>query len=334
MGERTQVIMEFSVSVLVPVYNVEPYLLQCLDSLRAQKLPGVEIILLDDGSTDGSGAMLDDFAAHRRDALVVHKPNSGYGATLNRGLEQARGRYVAILEPDDFVAPAMYRDCFRIAEKHNLDMVRTNYSAYCAGRKRKIKNYGGYPSRALFDPASCPGILGTAPAIWAGLYRRSWLREQGIDFLETPGASFQDTGFSYKTWMGARRVMLLSGGYVRYRTDNQNSSVKSAAKVFALCQEFASVEAFMDTLPPERIAHFAGAYQQAKFGNYRWNYNRIDPSQREEFVARIVQEFAEADERGLLDWDAFKPGNRQLLAQAMASPRQFCATHSTMPWEP
>lgn len=326
--------MTIAVSVIVPICNVERYLGQCLASLARQKLKDIEVICLDDGSTDNSGPLLDQLACSLPNAVVVHKPNSGYGATMNQGLDLARGEYVGILESDDFASAALYRDCYRVAKRHDLDMVRTNYSEYCAGRLKRIGNYSGFPYHRPFDPITCPDILGTAPSIWAGLYRRAMLEDQGVRFVESPGASFQDTGFSYKTWIAARRVMLLQPGYVRYRVDNAGSSVKSRAKVFALREEFRSIDSFLATQPAERAAVFARAMQQARFGNYRWNYNRIAEGERPAFVAAIADEFREAQAAGLLDEASFEPGSWMLMGQLLAlEPEEFCARYSELPWD-
>ena len=90
------------ISVLVPVYNVAPYLEQCLSSLTGQTFQNIEIICVDDGSTDGSGRILDDHAAVDSRIRVVHKSNSGYGKTMNIALDLAKGDYIAILESDDY----------------------------------------------------------------------------------------------------------------------------------------------------------------------------------------------------------------------------------------
>lgn len=93
------------VSILVPVYNVERFLPQCLDALCGQTLRDIEIICINDGATDGSPVILHDYAARDQRVRVIDKANSGYGASLNMGLSQAAGEYVGIVEPDRFPRP-------------------------------------------------------------------------------------------------------------------------------------------------------------------------------------------------------------------------------------
>ena len=115
-----------AVSVLVPIYNVERYLRQCLESLRDQTLADIEVICINDGSTDGSRDIIEEFLSDPR-FRVIDKPNSGYGASMNRGLDEARGRYLAILESDDFLdAPALER-LLALAEDNDAQLVKADF---------------------------------------------------------------------------------------------------------------------------------------------------------------------------------------------------------------
>ena len=109
------------VSVIIPVYNVEKYLPECLDSVIKQTLKDMEIICVDDGSTDSSGKIIDEYAAKDNRIVVIHKQNGGYGQSCNKGLDIAKGEYVAILEPDDFVDEHMYEDLYNAAKQYDGD---------------------------------------------------------------------------------------------------------------------------------------------------------------------------------------------------------------------
>lgn len=99
-------IMVDLISVIIPVYNVEPYLKKCLDSVVAQTYKEIEIILVDDGSTDGSGLICDEYAARDKRIKVIHKQNGGLSDARNVGLERCGGRYVTFIDSDDYVANA------------------------------------------------------------------------------------------------------------------------------------------------------------------------------------------------------------------------------------
>ena len=114
------------VSAIIPVYNVEKYLRECLDSVINQTLKDIEIICVDDGSTDNSGKIIDEYATKDKRIVVIHKANGGYGHSCNKGLDKVRGEYTAILEPDDFVDEHMYEDLYNYAKQYDVDIVKAN----------------------------------------------------------------------------------------------------------------------------------------------------------------------------------------------------------------
>jgi glycosyltransferase involved in cell wall biosynthesis len=116
-----------AVSVLVPCYNVEKYIRQCLDSVVGQTLTDLEIICLNDGSTDGTLAILQEYAAKDSRVSIIDKPNSGYGDSLNKGLEAATGEYVGLVESDDWADANMFESLYKAAKEHNADMVKSNF---------------------------------------------------------------------------------------------------------------------------------------------------------------------------------------------------------------
>ena len=101
------------VTVLVPTYNTEKYLAQNLDALVEQTLRDIEIIAINDGSTDGSLDIMRQYAAHDARIRIINKPNSGYGASLNLGIDEARGEYIAISEPDDYIERTMLAKMYK-----------------------------------------------------------------------------------------------------------------------------------------------------------------------------------------------------------------------------
>ena len=104
-------------SVIVPVYNVEPYLAQCVASLRGQTCPDLEIILVDDGSTDGSGLLCDGFAREEPRIRVIHKANGGLSSARNAGLDRARGTYIYFVDSDDWAERDMVAESVKIMER-------------------------------------------------------------------------------------------------------------------------------------------------------------------------------------------------------------------------
>ncbi|MCD8305549.1 MAG: glycosyltransferase [Prevotella sp.] len=117
------------VSVIVAVYNVEQYIRQCLDSLKAQTYSDFEVILVDDGSTDGSGKICDEYATSDKRFKVIHQPNGGVSVARQTGIENAAGEYTIHADPDDWTAPTMLEDLIKKAKDEDADMVIFDYYA-------------------------------------------------------------------------------------------------------------------------------------------------------------------------------------------------------------
>lgn len=128
------------VTVTVPVYNTEPYLRQCLDSLMKQTLNGIEIIMVDDGSTDNSGLICDEYANKYSNFRVIHQPNGGLSLARQTGLNAANGKYVIVCDSDDWVEPDMYQCLYDTAEKSKADITMCGFfTQYDNGRKVQSK---------------------------------------------------------------------------------------------------------------------------------------------------------------------------------------------------
>ncbi len=131
------------VSIIVPVYNVEDYLRECLDSLVAQTLPSYEVILVDDGSTDSSGHICDKYAAEYPDKIrVIHQSNSRQAAARNAGIDVARGRYIGFVDSDDKILPDMFAEMVEAMETQGVDVVVSRCIAWEHGHKLPERKTG------------------------------------------------------------------------------------------------------------------------------------------------------------------------------------------------
>ena len=143
------------------------------------------------------------------------------------------------------------------------------------------------------------------PSIWSALYRSSFLRDNGIDFLETPGA-YQDAGFNFKVWASAARATFIADPILHYRQDNEKSSVNSAAKVYCVCDEYASMTSFVnDRLDGDQ--RLMGILECMKFDSYMWSSDRLSGDLRGDFIVRASSEFADNLDKGLVDFRLFDP---------------------------
>jgi len=113
----------YKISVIVPIYNAEPYLQKCLNSIEAQSHSNLEIILIDDGSTDKCPQICDEYAVKDSRIKVIHKKNGGVASARNAGLKIATGEYIAFVDSDDWIEPTMYSDLLDVCLNHNCDYV-------------------------------------------------------------------------------------------------------------------------------------------------------------------------------------------------------------------
>lgn len=216
-----------AVSVIVPCYNTEATLDQALTSLEDQTLENLEVLVVNDGSTDGTLAIARAHAARDPRIRVIDKPNGGYGQACNRGLDEAQGTWVAILEPDDWVLPDMYRAMTSFAKglRRPVDIVETPYwrilNPDTPQQQRLNCSYRGRvrPKSQPFPIGEAPHLLRHHPSIWSAIYRRDFLNDRGIRFPEYPGAGWADNPFLVETLCQTHAIAYLDEPFYCYREE-------------------------------------------------------------------------------------------------------------------
>ena len=164
-----------AVSVIVPVYNVEPYLYRCVDSLTGQTLTDIEIILVDDGSTDGCGRICDEYAAADPRVRVVHQENAGLSEARNAGIDRARADYLMFVDSDDWVEPDFCRIPFELAVKQRADLVIFQFRKRRNGKELR-RHYSIAEGPKTQEEALDIILWGAAMAAWNKLYHRELFR--------------------------------------------------------------------------------------------------------------------------------------------------------------
>ena len=311
-------------SVIVPIYNVEKYLPQCLDSILAQSMTDFEIICVNDGSKDHSQEILDAYKEKDRRIKVFHRQNSGYGASMNFGLSVAAGKYIAIVESDDFIAGNMFEELLTLAANNDADIVKSDFFYYFSA-KNQIRTGGKIDrllSQKVINARRYPRILKINPSIWSAIYKRSFLQETQISFLETPGASFQDTSFAFKTLALAKRIVFTPRAYLYYRQDNENSSVHSKEKVFMICEEFNEITDFLNR-HPDLKSHFNSVKLIKQYQTYMWNLSRIDEKFRDEFIEIFAETFRNFYNAGEITDAFYKKIGRKDLKLLLSDREKF-----------
>ena len=195
--------MKDVISVIVPVYNVSAYLTECLDSILSQDYDKLEVILIDDGSTDDSGAVCDAYAQRDNRIRVIHQKNGGAAAAKNAGLRAATGEYLSFADSDDFLEPGAYAYMMSLLKENGADIVRcafqnrfrTRTEQWLAGEDRCVMEGKAFLARFTTD--------WTCGLLWNKLYKRALF--DGIFFEE--GHKIDDEYFTYQGVMNAAKVV-------------------------------------------------------------------------------------------------------------------------------
>lgn len=286
------------ISILIPIYNVEKYLEQCLKSVTGQTLKDIEILCINDGSTDGCLNIINKYAKADKRVIVIDKKNSGYGDSMNIGLKKSSGEYIGIVEPDDWVEADTFETLYNLAKNNGSEIVRAEYFKYKNGINEKTDYFKEEYVAKNINAKKIPELFQDPPAIWSAIYDKKFLDKNEIFFLPTEGASYQDTGFYYKTLACVKKIRLTKQAFLHYRMDNEESSVKNTKKIFSIVKEHDSIQNFLEE---KKMEEFLPVIQPAKFANYHWNIQRLPGKSAKKFIFSIRPEFIDAKKRGLLD---------------------------------
>ncbi len=318
------------VSVVVPIFNVEDYLNEALHSLAEQEMEEMEFLCVNDGSSDGCLTILREYAALDGRFRILDGPNGGYGKAMNRGIDAAKGEYLGILEPDDFVPPEMFQNLYRVACRHQLDFVKADFYRFTvkangdlSKRLNRLSNDASYYGRVI-----CPGeeietfkfIMNT----WSGIYSLDFLNRWHIRHNETPGASYQDNGFWFQTFCRAERAWFVRRPYYMNRRDNPNSSMFNRKKLYCVTDEYRFIDNWMSR-DPERLEKFRPIFYAKKFSNFMVTYRRLAPEYQLEYLHHICDEFRPALEAGLLDEELLGPVYWKQVHEILADPDAYYA---------
>ena len=203
------------ISVIIPVYNVLPYLQRCLDSVKYQSLEDIEIIIVDDGSTDGSAEFVDEYAKTDSRIEVLHKENGGLMSAWTMGVRHSHGEYIGFVDSDDYISLQMYESMFKIIEKNNPDIVICNYSinhSFDGKLKTEIEE-GLYIDKRLLEKIKrhilpIPGEYSIPLCRWNKLFKSSIVFEC-LKYTACCSRTFEDRYFVPATILAASSIYFM-----------------------------------------------------------------------------------------------------------------------------
>lgn len=274
------------VSVIVPVYNVEQYLERCVDSILAQTYADIELVLVDDGSTDQSPSICDEYARIDERVVVVHQNNGGLSAARNTGLRKACGKYILFVDSDDYILPDACRSLMKIAEESGSDIVTGEARKFECGASTHMSNYdlgSGCCSGPEYLKLQLEhGVYRASACI--NLYRREFLLNHCLFFY--PGIFHEDEEWTPRVFIKARSVR--SAGIVFYHymirpnsITRMDSKIKHGEDLMCICKKLISYGEEATDIELKRLLfdHALVLYFQGivyRYENIKKNQSAID----------------------------------------------------------
>lgn len=322
---------KYKISIAVPIHNTEMYIRMCIESILNQSLENIQIILLDNGSTDNTPAILDEYSKkYPQKIKVIHKEDKGYGQSINVGLENAEGEYFAIVESDDIIRPLMYETLYKVAKENgDIDIVKADYANFQIKNgilKKKEFNLCSDKSlynKILYNKTNYVELIQKiALYTWSGIYRTEFLRKYNIKHNETPGASYQDNGFWFLSFINAKTFYFVNKSFYLLRRDNPNSSIFSKEKVYCIRDEYEYILNYLKERP-DLYKKFIELYWWARFGAYRFSYNRIDWQYKKEFLLHFRKIILKAILRKEVNIELYSKTLWDTLSKILNDPDRF-----------
>lgn len=280
------------VSVIVPVYNVGKYLRQSLDSLVNQTLKEIEIICINDGSTDDSYDILEEYKVKDSRIVVVHKENKGTGAARNDGLRLAKGECIGFVDPDDWIKPEMYERLYGLIKEKNLDIAMCMPDGF--DEKNKVNapfpyfvddNFNNIPENKIFNwhdlsPFKYP------MCVWNKLYTKELFDKNNIEFAQ--GLDFEDHKVIFGALFAAQKIFFIREKLYVYRynregsvlTDN-NRRLIDHIEIFNIVEDLLKKTAGSDVLRNDFLLY--------KIHNLLYYYGMIKDEYKQDYYNQMVQ---------------------------------------------
>lgn len=228
-------IMNPKISVIMPSLNVAEFIEECIESVINQTLKDLEIICVDAGSDDGTLEKLQEYENNDSRIKIMHSDVKSYGHQMNLGINEAKGQYIAIVETDDFIDEKMYETLYGLTNNGSVDISKGNfYHLYDEEsdnvRARADDTKKNLPDHefTIFENAN---ILKGHPCIWAAIYRKEFLLENNITFMEAPGGGWVDNPFLFETFLSAKSIRYIDKPFYYYRELNPTSSTNNIKDV-------------------------------------------------------------------------------------------------------
>lgn len=284
------------VSVIMPCYNVEKYIRQCLESLLQQSLSDFEIICVDDGSTDETVNIIKEYQQEDDRIRLIKQKNQYAGVARNNGLAAASGEYVIFLDSDDFFAESMLEKACSAADENNADVVVFGFKRYDESKKEfskkeELPKKEGIPDKAVFSSSEANEFIFkfTNPAPWTKLFRRSFILETGLEYQALPNSN--DFFFILAALSCAERITVVREALAFYRV-NMPMSTQGSKHKNPLCF-LEAINALYDNLNKRGVYEvFERGFQAIALSSSKYNLYTVTT---DEARYALLEEFSKED---------------------------------------
>ncbi len=283
------------ISIVIPVYNTEKYLRECLDSLLRQTFQDFEIICVNDGSTDGSLEILEEYAGKDSRIRLLNQKHEGAGSARNAGIEAARGKYIQFLDSDDFFQPDMLEEFYNTAEKYGADVV------VCSGRTADLEgniienenpnfmiNFNTCPINRPFSKYDFPKNIFSlfSSAAWNKFYLRKLITDNNLRFQNL--SSCNDLGFVRIADASAERIVVINRELINYRAHRVGGiSYSRASKTINLIKAGKYVKDFLIKNNMYKFLEDAHIYAMKR--SVSWEISLCNEEQYKKFFQELKQ---------------------------------------------
>jgi glycosyltransferase involved in cell wall biosynthesis len=296
----SQSMKQVKISVIIPVFNVELYLRQCLDSVINQSLQEIEILCINDGSTDHSLSILKEYATKDDRIRVIDKENEGQGVARNIAIKQATGEYLGFVDSDDWIEANMFQALYTSAKTFDSDVTLCEYQHF--DQDTGIISQADWhklPIDVKFDGKTfcweeineVGFLINSGP--WNKIYRKDFVTKNNIEFA--PGLHYQDVLFVFKSLVFAKNISLVRTPFYIYRYSRPGStSSDKGKKQFDIFGVLNLLEVTLED--SKKFELLKVKFNEYKFDQYLFHFSKVNIKYRKKFWGRIKSEFKKLDE--------------------------------------
>lgn len=279
---------EIELSIVFPVYKVEEYLKKCIETVTVWDVPYIEFIFVDDGSPDNSVEIIKEYQKRDSRIKLIHKKNGGCASARKKGMEEAKGRYIGFVDPDDFINPLMYKKLFYAALSGKYDISYCGYNKYyeSSGQVEKVSDALGY----LYFEGTCDEkviralIYGARVAIWRGIYRKEFLKKNKISFYEDL-KRFDDLPFKVETFAKAKSVIAVPEYMYYYRLKRPGQDVAcDDERLYVHFDIFKHLDRFMKATKNQQLLDYL---QIVKVQTHFYALEKIQKKFRKKYIRQM-----------------------------------------------